>query len=343
MVLTWHTRAMPLDARRALDPILEGLARLSQHLTVRDPVRWRLAEHRRRVVGALSSELRPEVVRLTDGVLRHQPDAVAAYDTLVADAIERMRASRPEGHALLGALDRALYANREELLDDPSFSEAERLYVLDRLDRLNDILGSYESFVALTLPLIEQAEARGRHPVTLHDLAAGHGGFALVLKERLGERVAVVGSDVKEEYLALGRKEARRRGLDVSFVAQDALALGNLGDEHIDVMSCTQSLHHFPPGMIARMVGEAARVAKAGLVFIDIERSWLSIALAAPFALAYGRTYAVVHDTVVSLRRAYYEEELALLAALAPGMPQNARIETGFAKPAHSYLRLTLE
>lgn len=324
----------------ALDTNLEHLARVVARTRLRDPLRRKLAPHLRDARNTVLTESLPEARRLAAGVLRHEPEAIAAYDELVAKALAKMRAYRPKGDGWLMAIDRMLYANRPELLDDPAFPKDQRVHVLDRLDKLNDILGSYDTFVELTMPFVERARRNGTKKVAVHDLASGHGGFALVLKERLGDAVEVTASDIKDEYLELGRAAAKERGLDVRFVLQDALSLGNLAEEQIDVFTCTQTLHHFEPGMIARMIGEAARVSRTGLVFVDAERSLMAIAALGPFALLYGRSYAFVHDTVTSLRRMLYEEELALLAGLAPGLPENARVETGFAFPGHAYLRI---
>jgi hypothetical protein len=37
----------------------------------------------------------------------------------------------------------------------------------------------------------------------------------------------------------------------------------------------------------------------------------------------------------------FYEEELGLLAALAPDLPAGAHIETGAFLPAHAFVRIT--
>lgn len=288
------------------------------------------------------AETRPRIDELAPRVIAHEREAIDAYDRLVHDAVSRMRAHRSVDHRWLTLVDRALYANRPELLDDPSFPEEARVHVLDRLDKLNALLGIYDSFAELVVPLVERARASGRAPVSLHDLASGHGGFACLLKQRLGEHVAITASDIRAEYLEIGRREANRRGLEVDFVVQDALSLHNLRAAGVDILTCTQTLHHFAPGMIARMLGEAARVARTGIVFVDAERSLAAVALLTPFALLYGRSYAFVHDTVTSLRRMLYEEELALLAGLAPGMPEHAQVESGFTFPGHAYLRVTI-
>lgn len=324
----------------ALDTNLERLARFLVQTQFRDPLRWKLARHRDDARRAVLAETLPRTREIAPLVLKREPEAIAAYDELVARALSRMRAYRPREDGWLMAIDRLLYANRPELLDDPSFPEHLRVEVLDRLDKLNDVLGIYDAFVALTVPFIDEARSGSTEKVKVHDLASGHGGFGLVLKQRLGDAIEVVASDIKDEYLELGRAAAKRRGLDVGFVVQDALALENLADERVDVLTCTQTLHHFAPGMVARMIGEAARVARTGIVFVDAERSLMAIAMLGPFAALYSRSYPFLHDMITSLRRMYYEEELALLADLAPGLPESARIETGFTYPGHAYLRI---
>src|SRR5262249_448075 len=120
---------------------------------------------------------------------------------------------------------------------------------------------------------------------------------------------------------------------------QDALRLEGLARRGIDVITCTQSLHHFAPGEVARMIGRASRVARVGICFVDGERSWLVYALLSIAAALYGRNYAFAPGPSVSTGRMYYEEELALLATLAPGMPRRSHVETGAVPPAHTFVR----
>ena len=89
------------------------------------------------------------------------------------------------------------------------------------------------------------------------------------------------------------------------------------------------------------MVGEAARAARVGACFIDGERSWVLLGAFVPAATLISRSRTLVHDGIVSLRRMYYREELELLGALAPGVPEGVRVEVGSSPPAHIYLRLT--
>jgi 2-polyprenyl-3-methyl-5-hydroxy-6-metoxy-1,4-benzoquinol methylase len=331
--------------RRRFDPSLERIVRFALGFELRDPIRWALAAHRRDAMRRTAADFVLRAQAAAGDVVARNPEAIHRYDALLAEAVDHMRSLRPTDSdtltAFYDALDRRLYRNDPELLDDPAFPAAARAKGLDGLHRLNELLGSYEAFLRALMPLVELAEQRGRRPVRIHDLAAGHAGFAIFLKQRLGERVEMEASDIKDEYLDLGRARARELGVDVAFFCEDALAIDGPRRRRVDILICTQSVHHFPPGMVARMIGEASRAATTGVLIADAERSWLFYGLLAVVAAVYGRSWVLTHDGMVSLRRMFYEEELGLLATLAPSLPPAARIETGAFLPGHAFVRIT--
>jgi 2-polyprenyl-3-methyl-5-hydroxy-6-metoxy-1,4-benzoquinol methylase len=309
-----------------------------------------LAPHRKEAMLRTALMFGPRVKALEDAALGRDLAAADRYDAIVGEAFTRMREMRPRSVAstsgrgvttLLSAIERRLYRDAPEWLDDPTFPEEERTEALELLDVINQTLGVYDGTIAALMPLIEAAERAGRSPVRVHDLASGHAGFAVLLKQVLGDRVIVEASDIKPEYLEIGRARAEPLGVRVDFYTEDALAMDGVRERGVDVVMCTQALHHFTPGMVARMVGQAARSARVGALFVDGERSYLMIGLFVPTATLLSRSYALVHDGIVSLRRMYYKEELELLAALAPGVPPDAHIEAGSMLPAHAYLRVT--
>jgi hypothetical protein len=340
--------------REAFDPVFERFLRFSAGLDIaRDPVRLRLAPHRKEAMRRTGEDFALRALALEAGVVARDPEAIRRYDALIDEAMAQMRAARPEegagggggsrADAILGAIDRRFYKNGSERLDDPAYPEADRREALDLLDRFNQALGTYDAFIEVISPLIEAAERRagGLRPVRVHDLASGHAGFAVLLKQKLGDRADVEASDIMPEYLAIGRERAEALGVHIDLFTEDALAMDGPRARGVDVLLCTQALHHFPPGMVARMIGEASRAANVGACFIDGERSLTTLALFLPAATLYTRHGTLVHDGIVSIRRMYYKEELGLLAALAPGKPPDARVETGSCLPAHGYLRIT--
>ncbi len=96
------------------------------------------------------------------------------------------------------------------------FSEiAPRYDLLNRLLSLGADLRWRKRAVALALE---------KHPRRILDLATGTGDLALLLKERAPE-AQVVGADFAPPMLALARKKAEARGVEVEFLEADALAL----------------------------------------------------------------------------------------------------------------------
>jgi 2-polyprenyl-3-methyl-5-hydroxy-6-metoxy-1,4-benzoquinol methylase len=346
--------ASPLSKllRERFDPAFGRFVRFMARFELRraDPMFVRLAPHRREAMRQTALTFAPRVKELEETVVARDPEASDRYDTIVGEAFTRMREMRPHSAAkpsladatpLLSAIERRLYRNAPEWLDDPSFPEQERTEALRLLDTINKTFGVYDGTIAALMPLIEAAERAGRRPVRVHDIASGHAGFAVLLKQALGSRVIVEASDIKPEYLQIGRARAEELGVRVDFYTEDALAMEGIRERGVDVVMCTQALHHFPPGMVARMIGQAARSARIGALFVDGERSYLMIGLFVPAASLLSRSYTLVHDGIVSLRRMYYKEELELLAELAPGVPPDAHVEAGRMLPAHAYLRVT--
>lgn len=331
-------RPVMLVASRALvDRGLEHVLGAIGRLQVSPPGRAALGRHRAALLHELVDERRARWQSACEGVARRDPESIAAFDACVERALEALRGSRPRD--VVGAAahlaDRAFYKNVEEWLDDPTFDERERVHLLATLDRFNEHLGSYASWTRLVQPLVERSPQRPTH---IGEIAAGHGAFSLWLARAFQGFARVTATDLRAEYLALARPQADVLG--VALRTMDATDLSPLAEEGVDVLVCTQSLHHFPPGLVSRFIGEASRVARVGVCFIDAERSALALLVVSPLMLAYGRSYALFHDAAASLRRMYTAEELALLARLAPGLPAQARVEWGRVSPGFAYVRV---
>ena len=222
----------------------------------------------------------------------------------------------------------------EEYLDDPDFDPALRVRLLSHLDAMNEVLGSYGLFFDAMRPLLDP---KGNTRVL--DLAAGHAGFTLEVariarRERLS--LELVASDVKAEYLEIGAAQAKAESLDVSFVLQDALDLGNIERGRYDVIACTQSLHHFPAGLVTVMLSEALRVAGRGVMFVDGCPSVIGAAAVGSLCLFRYGDSAFAHDAVISFRRFFAPEELELLAKLTS---RGSELEVRCIAPGYTLVR----
>lgn len=295
-----------------------------------------LGELRRAEARRQLAEKLPFIASLSPLVVSRDPLAVLVYDEAVAAALEAVRDPEVAGPlGLLSTFDRLSVPRWSEYCDDVSCPEDERTKIIDALDWMNEGLESYDRWMDF---MEEDLRPLGR-PTRVLDLAAGHGGFARALKARFGAAIDVTASDVCEAYLDLGREAAAEQGLDVAFRVLDATYLEEIADGEFDVIVCTQSLHHFRPGMVARIMGESGRVASRAAWFIDAERTVVGAALLGLVVGLYSGSWRAVHDTVVSYRKMFAEEELAVLAALAPGMPPTFHLETKRCDPGFVCLR----
>ena len=152
----------------------------------------------------------------------------------------------------------------------------------------------------------------------------------------------VVATDLKQEYLDLGTERALREGLAVEFSTQDALDLSNLatgadGLSDFDIILCTQSQHHFPPGLLSVMFHAAARASRRAVVFIDGCRSSSMVLPVIGLALGRYRNWVMAHDSLVSFRKFFVPEELGLLCRLGPW---GASVHYRWMQPGHCFVVL---
>jgi SAM-dependent methyltransferase len=247
-----------------------------------------------------------------------------------ARVVERTAPTSVAGVA--ARLDALLPTDEGEHIDDPAFPEERRTRSIELLDAFNRGLASYERFADALEPLLD-GEA------TVLDLASGHGGFALALAERArarGRSLRVIASDLREEYVAIGRRRAAASGTPVEFCVADAFRLDeSFACGEVDVITCTQSLHHFGAALVAQLVAESLAVARRGILFVDGARSVALLGLLAVVASATGNR-AFAHDAKVSIRKAFVPEELAAIAACAPG---GDRLRAFYLPPGFAVLR----
>jgi 2-polyprenyl-3-methyl-5-hydroxy-6-metoxy-1,4-benzoquinol methylase len=138
-----------------------------------------------------------------------------------------------------------------------------------------------------------------------------------------GITLDTVGVDEASSLLVAAR---RRLG---HAVCANALALP-FRDHSIDIVMCSQLLHHFETAEAERLVAELARVARRAVVVSDLRRSWVAAAgfWLVSFPLRFHRVTR--HDGVVSVLRGFTGTELARIIHNATGRTAILRRHAGF-------------
>jgi SAM-dependent methyltransferase len=211
-----------------------------------------------------------------------------------------------------------------EILDEPGVDDATVVRSLRDVARSNALFGGRRA----VLRAVDDALAAlgGAREATLLDVGTGMGDIpaqARQLAGRRGVRLTTFGVELSEPLAraARGRVDGVARA--------DAFALP-FADASVDVVTCSQLLHHFADADAARLLAELSRVARARVVVGDLRRSWLA---AAGFWLAswpLGFHPVTRHDGVVSVLRGFTAPELTALARAAGASAPDVRRRLGW-------------
>jgi ubiquinone/menaquinone biosynthesis C-methylase UbiE len=195
-----------------------------------------------------------------------------------------------------------------ELLDLPVTTDAVREAAMRDVERSNALFGGTRSVVRAVRRL---AATVPRDAIVL-DVATGTGDIAAAMR-RVAPDWTVVGLD-RSTILA-----TRARGRLDGAVAGDALALP-VADRSVDVVTCSQALHHFFGDDARRLVAELHRVSRGHVVVSDIRRSRLAAAGFWLASIALGFHPVTRRDGVTSVFRGFTADELRALVREVTGV-----------------------
>ncbi len=161
---------------------------------------------------------------------------------------------------------------------------------------------------------------------TLLDVGTGTADIpvaARALAERRGVALRTIGLDISEPLVR------RHRARHDAVVRADALLLP-FRDRSVDVVMCSQVLHHFREPEATRLIAEMNRVARVRVVISDLRRSWIAAGglWVASFLLGFHSVSR--HDGVVSIMRGFVPGELEALVASVTAQRPSVRRRRGF-------------
>ncbi len=210
-----------------------------------------------------------------------------------------------------------------ELLDDPAVTPEITTRSMMDVERANLLFGGLRA----ALDELSSALAEVPRCATLLDVGTGSADIpaaARTLAAKRGVTLRTIGFDCSEALLR------RHRGrLEGTVVCGDALRLP-FRDRSVDIVMCSQVLHHFPEPEALELVGEMNRVARARVVISDLRRSWIAAGGLWIASFLLGFHYVSRHDGVVSVMRGFVPQELSALVELATQQRSQVHRHLGF-------------
>ncbi|MEO8879054.1 MAG: methyltransferase domain-containing protein [Gemmatimonadaceae bacterium] len=210
-----------------------------------------------------------------------------------------------------------------EILDDPTVDDRLRARSHADVARANTIFGGSR---AVQLELAAALDATSAQSLSLLDVGTGSGDIPAGVHQTWrarGTTLTAFGLDISFSLL----RDARASGLVP--ICADALSLP-IASKSVDIVICSQTLHHFEAPNAIAVLRELDRVARVRVIVSDIRRSWL--AAAGIWLASYPLGFHPVsrHDGVVSVLRGFTPGELTQLVKRATAQPAVARRHLGF-------------
>ena len=219
-----------------------------------------------------------------------------------------------------------------ELLDDPAIDVAARLRSHEDLVRANLLFGGRRAALLALRPVFADLGARGTvatrraDEASLLDVGTGLADIPWRAREmaRVRQlRLWTIGLDGAPALLA-----PVRRKVDAA-VGGHALSLP-FADASVDIVLCSQLLHHFDHEDGLHLIAELDRVARRRVVISDLRRSWIGAAAFWTASLLL-RFHAITrHDGTMSVLRGFTEGELGGMVLTATGVQPAIRRRLGY-------------
>lgn len=209
-----------------------------------------------------------------------------------------------------------------EILDDPSIDPAVRAASIDDVTRSNTLLGGSRAAIRALREVIPSLGPRA----TLLDVGTGLADIPAAARRAArdaGCELTTIGVDEACSLLT----ECGDR-LDAA-VNADALALP-FRDGSIDVVMCSQTLHHFEDADAERLLREMTRVARRAVIVSDLRRSWFAVAGFWVVSQIMRFHPVTRHDGIVSVLRGFTPGDLERLARAASGVDPIVRQRLGY-------------
>ena len=210
-----------------------------------------------------------------------------------------------------------------EFLDTPRTAPAAMvLRELEDVVRTNALFGGARAVVSEVVDALRDA----RGAATLLDVGTGLGDIPRRARDavaRHGVALTTIGVELSE---AAARASLALTGASA---CADAFRLP-FADRSVDVVTCSQVLHHFEEPASSALLRELDRVARHRVIIGDIRRDWMAVAGVWLASWPLGFHAHSRHDGVTSVLRGFTAAELSAMVRRALDRPARVVNRAGF-------------
>lgn len=204
-------------------------------------------------------------------------------------------------------------ATKPERIDTGDYTSEEYERFLREIRFINQRLGDRN---ALENTLLADIKKRGLKEFSVLDVGAGTGELLSVTADfakKSERRAHLTGLDLNDRAV-LEIAAASRTYPEIAAVRGDALRLP-FADGTFDYSICSLFAHHLPDRQIPTVLSEMSRVARRGIVVIDLERRFIAWVLYQLFCASFRISPLVRQDGSLSIRKGFRVREFEEISA----------------------------
>ena len=215
------------------------------------------------------------------------------------------------------ALDRLVYKDEEEALENPQIPLETRFSFVQDLNHLNRRSGYTRIFLWELERLVTSFLSKNQPPIEplkILDVGAGGGGLLQALwhwAKRKKIPVKLTGIDLSEYFVKRTQLELASKGVEASLVHADACFLDCFEENSFDFVVSSYVVHHLRHvEKVALFFSEIHRVAREGWLVVDLDRRFYAPVFVKLAGHLFRAPSTLISDGVKSARRAYRVSEM---------------------------------
>lgn len=196
-----------------------------------------------------------------------------------------------------------------EIMDDFSLEGEELREALDKIARINQLLGGNK----LTLNGINEILKKNNKAglITIIDVGCGNGDMLRKIAEfgiKNGYNFHLIGIDANAFTIDHAEKLSNKYP-NIKYLCEDIFKIDS-EKVNCDIVVCTLTLHHFKDEEILYLLSFFNRVVKKGIVINDLQRSAIAYRLFQLLCVTFGLNKMSREDGLTSILRGFKKNEL---------------------------------
>ena len=208
-------------------------------------------------------------------------------------------------------------STEEEIIDDFSMAGDEVIKTFKTIERVNTLLGGNQVLVSGVAQIIQQLSST-KETLHLFDLGCGSGdGLRAIARWARKKNITLqlTGIDANGFIVDYARSQAKDYP-EIRFLQQDVFDT-QCSLKEADLVTFNLCLHHFTEKEQLDLLSKCRAEKVKGILINDLHRHWLAYYSFGVFCRLTGANRIAREDGLLSIKKGFKKEELALMAKKA--------------------------